>query len=105
MALVGKVKRKIDERTYIYRYVIELQPKRSGEFSTLIVWNKEQTEILDEFLEAIFHDFIEVKSAKVQHAKHYQVLWGRLRHTTEFTSVDDQSKHFVDRIFEAKHVH
>ncbi len=81
------------------RYLIEVQQKKSGEFSTIVLWSESEQIELGIF-DGILDDMVEHKQVKVFNENIYQVEWGRLKHTTAFTGEIKDSDHFVKRIFD-----
>lgn len=86
-------------KTSKVRYLIEVQPKKSGEFSTVVLWrNNEQIEL--GIFDVILEDMIEHKQVKVFNENVYGIEWGRLKHTTGFTGNIKDTFHFIKRLFD-----
>ena len=81
------------------RYVIELQQRRHGEASTLIVWKRSEGLIPSGILDRLLMDCARAGAAKLDSAHNFGLKWGRLHHTTKLS--DEKSvAHFLTRIFE-----
>lgn len=80
-----------------WRYVIELQQRRTGECSTLVAWHCEEQELAPGLLAQLLMDCAKAGKAKLERAHFYGVYWGRLRHTTAGTD-EATARHYLQRI-------
>jgi len=94
MALVAQINRDGKKR-----YVIELQQRRPGEASTLVVWNEPERSIPPGLLGHLLMDCAKAGSARLDSAAMLGVKWGRLHHTTK-ESDEKSAAHFLSRIFD-----
>lgn len=83
-----------------WRYVIELQQRRTGECSTLVAWHCEEQELAPGLLAQLLMDCAKAGKAKLERAHFYEVHWSRLRHTTEGTD-EATARHYLQRIMTA----
>ncbi len=81
------------------RYVIELQQRKQGEASTLVVWHKSEQAIASGLIAHLLMDCAKAGAARLDSADPLGLVWGRLHHTTR--TVDERSAaHFLNRVFE-----
>lgn len=99
--LIARVTRKVGSLTES-RYVVEIQPRRDGELSTLILWTKDESRLDTVTLFNHLLTFSIKGMAKIDSGATPVQSWGRLRHTTPFTGDLEDTKHFIERIFNAK---
>lgn len=83
------------------RYVIELQPRRPNECSTLVAWRSAGGELPGGILECLLMDCAKAEAATLNSADMFGVHWARLRHLASKED-DDSAKHFLQRAFSVK---
>lgn len=99
--LIARVTRKLGSLTES-RYVVEIQPRRDGELSTLLLWTHDESKLDNVALFNLLVTFSNTGMAKIDSKATTELSWGRLRHTTPFTGNLEATKHFIERIFHAK---
>ncbi|MEJ2630292.1 MAG: hypothetical protein P8014_05305 [Acidihalobacter sp.] len=82
------------------RYVIELQQRRPGECSTLVVWSHDELPVSNGYLARLVMDCARASGATLGGAEMLNVEWARLRHTTKEDG-GASATHFFQRIFGA----
>lgn len=84
------------------RYVLEIQARKDGELSTLLLWNNDSSSLDAVTLFNLLVTFSIKGMAKMDSNDVQDLSWGRLRHTTPFDGNREGTKHFIERIFNAK---